>query len=155
MRRKTDKERLNTFFIKSYIPRIIELRLIASFTTFIANTYQKLYSANNWIATPQLRGTATKDSYQKLYSANNWIATTERNIDIFRILKHQKLYSANNWIATKQNVQLYFNSGYQKLYSANNWIATSFFTVYKDMDDNQKLYSANNWIATLYCFVAY
>ncbi len=38
--------------------------------------YQKLYSANNWIATSLKYIISNKRGYQKLYSANNWIATS-------------------------------------------------------------------------------
>ncbi len=87
-------------YIKSYIPRIIELRLQNILNLWVLYWNQKLYSANNWIATFSSLSALANFVYQKLYSANNWIATLETRIEHLKII-YQKLYSANNWIATK------------------------------------------------------
>ncbi len=87
--------------IKSYIPRIIELRRCWSGLHFFSIRYQKLYSANNWIATVLSNLFTQYNLHQKLYSANNWIATIHVIRPKFKYPLYQKLYSANNWIATK------------------------------------------------------
>ncbi len=85
---------------------------------------------------------------QKLYSANNWIATLDK-LDSTSGNIHQKLYSANNWIATRNLYQIFYDSNYIKSYipriielrqAHKTYITRKLY--------NQKLYSANNWIAT-------